>query len=49
MKKILILSLLFFGCSTSELALPITQPGSRYPRVVPTHNGGLLMSWLTNT
>ena len=49
MKKIIISSLFFFGCSTSELELPITQPGSRYPRVVPTHNGGLLMSWFEKT
>ena len=49
MKNILILTLFFIGDSTPEFGLPTTDLGSRYPRVTPTQNGGLLMSWFEKT
>ncbi len=45
MKKILFISLFLFSCSKPTFDLPEIQSGSRYPRVSPSNNGGLFMSW----
>ena len=49
MKKITLLSLFLLGCSTPEFSNPTVADGSRYPRVAPTDEGGLLMSWFEKT
>jgi len=47
MKKIilLILGLIVFGCTKQEFSKPPFGEGSRYPHLVKTMNGGLLVSW----
>ena len=47
MKKIilLILGLIVFGCTKQELSKPPFGERSRYPHLVKTMNGGLLVSW----
>ena len=45
MKKIIFFSFLIISCSSKDFQLPSTKPQSRYPRLSPTKNNGMLMSW----
>ena len=42
---LLILGLIVFGCTKQELSKPPFGERSRYPHLVKTMNGGLLVSW----
>jgi len=45
LKKIIALSFLIISCSSKDYNLPIIKSESRYPRLTPTKNNGMLMSW----
>ena len=45
MKKIIFLSFFLISCSSKDFKLPSIKSESRYPRLSPTKNNGMLMSW----
>jgi hypothetical protein len=45
LKKIIFLFFLIISCSSIDFKLPSIKSESRYPRLSPTKNNGMLMSW----
>ncbi|MBT4318102.1 MAG: hypothetical protein HOD52_03360 [Candidatus Marinimicrobia bacterium] len=45
MKKIIFFSFFLISCSSKDFKLPSIKSESRYPRLSPTKNNGMLMSW----